>query len=187
MQQWLAQAGSPLAVLDGSANVHKWLTLVGLESLLAIVSLAVLAGLGVWAMHHRTVDIWLLLGVAALVARLWTDHRPHDDILLLIPMIALFRLASTRWLEPGVRTAAALLFGALLVSSVAPQWLVAPGSWRHAPAWIQGPALSRLVLLYEVGQTVLWLATLAFLLNRAHRYRSSRHASPQAAAGPDEA
>jgi hypothetical protein len=174
LQQWLEQAGSPLSVLDGSTNVHKWLTLAGFESMLTFVSLAILAGLGVWVMHHRTVDIWLLLGVVALVARLWTDHRPHDDVLLLIPMIGLFRLASASRLEQGARTVAALLFGALLLASMAPQWLVVPRTWRLAPEWIQGPGLSQLVLLNEVGQAILWITTLGFLLHRARHERLER-------------
>jgi hypothetical protein len=174
VQQWLALAGSPLSVLDGSSNVHKWLALAGLESMLAFVSLALLAGLGVWAMYHRSIDIWLLLGVTALVARLWTDHRPHDDFLLLIPMIGLFRLASDHRLDQGARTVAALIFGALLLAGMAPQWLVAPGTWHLAPDWVHTPALSRLTQLHEVGQTALWLGTLGFLLHLARLERAAQ-------------
>jgi hypothetical protein len=42
------------------------------------------------------VILWLLLGVTALVARFWTYHRWYDDLLILLPMIALFRIAQQR-------------------------------------------------------------------------------------------
>ena len=42
------------------------------------------------------VDRWYLLGVSAVVARLWTYHNWYDDLLILFPMVALLRVALSR-------------------------------------------------------------------------------------------
>jgi len=55
-------------------------------------SLLLLVLLGLWIRWHRRSDPWLLFGVTAIVARLWTDHQLFDDLLILVPLVTLFRL-----------------------------------------------------------------------------------------------
>ncbi len=60
------------------------------------------------------------MGVAALIARAATYHRWYDDLLLLLPLIALFRLAKMEGQSPRVAVGAGALFGALWLSLLAP-------------------------------------------------------------------
>ena len=88
-----------LAAAAGSANLHRYMARLALERWLLPVSLILLAALGWWTHRNRKADLWLLIGVAAIFARFWTYHRLYDDVLLLLPAIALFRL--TKRAQPG--------------------------------------------------------------------------------------
>ena len=81
------------SVYGGYANLHSWLAAFGLQTWNRPASLLALAALGVWIYCHRHRDLWCLLGVTALVSRLWTYHRLYDDLLIVLPMITLFRIA----------------------------------------------------------------------------------------------
>ncbi|MCI0627900.1 MAG: DUF2029 domain-containing protein [Acidobacteria bacterium] len=91
---WL-EHGRQLAVAEGwgYANLHSWLAAFGLQAWNLPASLLVLGALGVWVYRHRRIDLWLLLAVSAVVARIWTYHRLYNDLLILFPMIACFRIA----------------------------------------------------------------------------------------------
>ena len=84
----------------------------------ALPGLVGAAGLLGWCWWRRR-DLWLLAGVAAIVARLWAYHRWYDDLLLWLPLVALWRLSAAaqdaRW-----RVAAGGLFGLTLLSTLAP-------------------------------------------------------------------
>jgi len=58
-----------------------------------ITSGLILVGLGIWISAHRKVDFWILLGVTAVIARIWTYHKLYDNVLILLPMVALFQAA----------------------------------------------------------------------------------------------
>jgi hypothetical protein len=112
--------------------------------------LFVFLALGLWIYRHRDVDFWLLLAVTALVARFWAYHRLYDDLLLLLPEIALFRLAKR---GPSVGDAD-LGAGTLLAISAA--GLLLP---------IRFLALSEpWLFLLTGGNIVVWIALLVFLL-----------------------
>src|SRR3972149_1312900 len=66
-------------VEGGYANLSIWLAALGLEELSLPASLFALVALGFWIFLHRHMDIWLNLGVTAIVARFWTYHRWYDD------------------------------------------------------------------------------------------------------------
>ncbi|NLX35075.1 MAG: hypothetical protein GXY68_00115, partial [Chloroflexi bacterium] len=88
--------------------------------------------------------------------RLWAYHRWYDDLLLLLPLLALWRLArqasSVRW-----RVAAGALCALTLASTLAPGGLyLLTGGWRSA---------------YLAAQVAIWLADLALLLAAAHSGR----------------
>ena len=143
----------------GFANEHSWLDAVSLEGWQTPASLLSLGILGCWIYRYRRADIWILLGVTALVARFWTYHMWYDDLLILLPRIALFRIANQR-----LRFAAAdMLAGPLLAVTILTMF--APGGLYLLPLpWNK---------LYVVLQTIAWVAVLIFLLNHARLERKT--------------
>jgi hypothetical protein len=89
---WVSR-GAQSGTMWGYAHVPGLLEALGLETWMLPTSGLLLAGLGWWVYRHRDGDLWLLLGVTALVARVWTYHLSYDDPLILLPLVALFRLA----------------------------------------------------------------------------------------------
>lgn len=92
------------------------------------------------------------MGITAIISRIWTYHALYDDILILIPMIALFRIAK----QVSSRGREDVKSGILLVISwfsvLAPARLL-----TFSPPWD---------LMFKTGQTVVWFAILVFLLNQ---------------------
>ena len=154
MGQWLKFA--PMEVAEqGYADLHKWMTLLGLKAYALHVSLAVLAAAGIWVYQHRRADLWLQLAVVAMVARLWTYHRQYDNMLLLPPMLVFFRVARED-AEVERRTAAGLLLGLLLVALMFPARML---EWWPQP-W---------PFLFSLVHTALFLAALVFLLREGRQ------------------
>ena len=155
---WLSHAGTQLGT-RGHASVHTWLEAAGLSDWMLPVSLLLVGVMGVWTMRYRQVEPWILLSVAALVARFWTDHQVFDDLLLWVPLIALFRLAKTLPSQ-AFRVSAAILFGL--------NWfaLMAPARFLNRAFPISTLAIG--------GQTVVWLGALIFFLFLAQREFSQR-------------
>jgi hypothetical protein len=77
---------------EGYGNLNVWLASAGFPSLILPAWIVVLGSLGAWVYFHRRGDVWIVMGVAALVARMWAYHRDYDDVLLLIPLVTLCRL-----------------------------------------------------------------------------------------------
>jgi len=126
-------------------------------------SLLVLAGLGWWTHGNRRADPWFLLGVTAVTARFWTYHGWYDDILVLLPLVALFRIAERSEREGGRDVIAGLLFAITIAAMLAPGGLyLLPQPWKIA---------------YVIGQVMLWLAVLLFLLDQVRRERNVLAAS----------
>jgi hypothetical protein len=94
--QWLEQAKRNVDVENGHMNLSRWLHEVGWGSWDSAASLVALGCLGIWVFLHRRSDIWILIGVSAFVARIWTHHRRTDDLLMLLLMMALYRMAMQR-------------------------------------------------------------------------------------------
>jgi hypothetical protein len=137
-----------------ASNLHIWLGMLGLRTWIFPASLLVWLVLGFWIYRRRDADVWILLGVAAIVACFWTYHRWYDDVLLLLPMVALFRMAK------GGSSLAGVLLGAAVLLSLAPGGL-----------FLLPPPLNT---VYVVGQTVLWMTTLVFLITSSGRGAGSR-------------
>jgi hypothetical protein len=157
LRGWLVR-GSTLAVSGGYANLHIWLATLGLKECILPTSLFVLLALGCWTYHHRRGDLWLLLGVTAIVARLWTYHRLYDDLLILLPMVALFRIAKQGPSDDGSDVEAGLLLAITILTMLAPARLrCAPWPWY---------------LLFTGLHAIVWIAVLVFLLDRAKRQQS---------------
>jgi hypothetical protein len=137
----------------GLINVSGLLSALGLGQWNLPVSLLTLTGLGIWIYFHRGVDIWVLAGVAAFVDRFWTYHMWYDDLLILLPMIALLRIIHQESTTLQRRWRAGILFAMTTIVMLAPG-----GLYLFPPPWNQ---------LYVGVQTLLWLAGLLFLLQQA--------------------
>ncbi len=153
MEQWLDRAtniSSGASQNWSSWDLHVLMGALGRKDLIAPASLLVLCGLGLWVYLHRRVDPWTLVGVTGIVARLWTYHGWYDDLLILLPMIALFRWVKQRADLDGYSLLAGTLLGTTLVVTLA------PGGLYLLPAPFK--------TLYIGLQTLVWIADLAFLL-----------------------
>ena len=90
----------------------------------------------------------------AFAARLWTYHGWYDDLLFLIPMIALFRLAKQGTTDRQ-KVWAGSLFAAMVLSTLAPGGLyLLPVPWNQA---------------FVTVQLLVWAAACAFLLRATRR------------------
>lgn len=148
--------GRRLATTEGYANLDAWSVGLGMSEWAPAASILVLVGLGGWIWAHRSVDFWLRLGVTAIVARLWMYHWHYDDLLIVLPMIALFRIAKTHP-QPNLAVAA----GALLALNVPMTLLLA--RWLDAP--------SPLGWIFVWGHPLVWVSDLLFLAYVAARQR----------------
>ena len=157
---WLAR-GSAEAAKHGYGHLNIWLATIGLEEWILPSSLVTLAALGLWTYRHRHRDIWILLGVTALVARLWTYHRLYDDLLILFPMVTLFRIVKRGPSDDGGDVVAGALLAITILTTLAPTRLYYfwPSPWP---------------LLFTSGHVITWIAVLIFLLNQARRETSAK-------------
>jgi len=115
---WAASSGKT-AARAGNGNVSRWLAMGGLHRFVVATNIATLLALGGWLAWCRKADLWLRIGATAAFTRLWTYHYFYDDVLLLLPMIALARVAtSERWM-PGHRVLAGVGFLLLMSNAVA--------------------------------------------------------------------
>lgn len=143
----------------GSVNTHLWLHWLGVDGSLLAVSFVWLLACTLLSWRFRSADPWLIVGFAALVGRLWIHHRAFDDVLLIIPAIALLRIAGG-----SIGATRSIVAGALVALIYA---------LGHAPyAWLSGENAS-LWLITEVGRTVAWLAALVFLVWHIRRSAGS--------------
>ena len=132
------------------------LTRLGFREWLPHASIVIVLGLGAWTYRHRNRDLWILMSVAAVVTRFLTYHRWYDDLLLVVPLVTLFRLAHDGQATARQRTRAFALFGWTWLS------LLAPGGHYVLPRLV--------VPAYLLAQTILWLGVLTFLLVVAEKH-----------------
>ncbi|MFQ5936741.1 MAG: hypothetical protein ACE5LB_10055, partial [Acidiferrobacterales bacterium] len=92
-----------------------------------------------------------LIGVSAIVARFWVYHRAYDDMLLLLPMITLFRIAKQDTVGNGDSVVAGVLLAVTMIA------MFATGLRFVLPTW--EPLLKSL-------QGVVHMVLLMFLLYR---------------------
>jgi hypothetical protein len=159
VRQWL-DVSRDLAAYHAPAfyaNVDAWLGELGLKSLIAPVAAAILALFALWLWRHRSVDLWLLIGVTALVARFWSYHQSYDDMLILLALVALFRIAKRGGARRDDDVAAGLLFAATLAV------MVVPGGLFLFPTPLR--------VWFTSFETVVWLVGLVFLLAQARAAR----------------
>lgn len=149
MRDWLARSSSH-AGNAGYGNVSIWIANLGLGDWALAGSFLVLIAIGIWTYQHRHSDLWQLLGVLGIVARMWTYHDLTDDMLILLPMIALFRIAKRGESTHGDDVVAALLLTVTMLMMLLPgQIYYLPPPWN---------------LTYTIGHPLIWSLVLVFLM-----------------------
>jgi len=156
--EWLRHA-SATCLQSGYADLYALLSALGLGKYDLIGSFLVLTVLGWWVYSHRKADLWLRLGVTALVARFWTYHGLYDDVLILLPMIALFRLAKAGP-SPGGRDVVA---GSLLALLITVMLVPARLHYFWGPPWPR---------LFAWSHALVWATVLIFLIMCAGKERA---------------
>ena len=136
-----------------NASIHGLMSALGHPELNPVASLFLLCGLGFWVFCNRRKNMWLLIGVTAFVARFWTYHGWYDDVLILLPMVTLFRITRYRVENSDQGITAGVLFVLMLLSIMAPggRYLF-PNPWN---------------VVYIFGQISVWLTVLLFLITYA--------------------
>jgi len=151
----LLRNAEKLSEHQGRNNLHTWLTAWRFsDDWYLPASLATLLVHGAWVWFHRRTDFWIVAGVTAIVARIWTYHYSYDDLLIVLPMVALLRIARDTREDSPVRWGAGLLLGILTTVMVV-----------SAPPGV--PAIYN-----RVGVPLLWGIVLLFLLACARRPRT---------------
>jgi hypothetical protein len=153
-QGWLSE-GVGIPTETAHANIHSWMNHVGIVGWDLPASLVVLGAAGIWTWLYRKADVWLLIGVASIVARIWSHHHWYDDVLLLPPMITLYRMivAGER---SGMRDPVVMgLFLLVLGFATAPARLL-----DLETAVSSG---------FKAAKTIAWLALLVELMIRTQR------------------
>ncbi|MFM8410126.1 MAG: hypothetical protein ACKOCT_07595, partial [Alphaproteobacteria bacterium] len=143
-------------------NMSETAGLVGLENF--VLPVASVIACGAWAFRRRRTDPWILIAVCALAARLGWYHRLYDDMLLLLPMVALARIAASRAARPGEDRAA---LGAMLLLGATGLQLIAPSMTS--------------ALLRDILGTLafwVWIVDLVFLANVAPLFEPARAHAP---------
>lgn len=140
-----------------SLRINRYMSQMQLHGLSLPNALAGLLLLGIWTWFYRNIDLWILLGVTALFARFWTYHMWYDDLLILLPMMALYRIAGTERFSAKWRGTAFWLFALSLPLMMAPG-----GLYLFPPPWNT---------LYVLAQKLLWVSMAFFLIIAAEKAR----------------
>jgi hypothetical protein len=166
----LSTLGSRGSVFTGGwsyANVTAALTDLGLIQWSLPTSALVFAALGVWVYFNRRADEWILLGVCALVVRLGIYHLVYDDVLIVVPMLALFRVA-----KQDADDHRSLLAGGLLAINIGSMLFLA--SWQFAEPPLRW--------LFVWGHPLVWIVDLVVLSRFAGYQQRAAEASGRRAA-----
>ncbi len=149
IEQWMENAlkgATHAATGVNSVNQQGVFQMLDLPDFDFAIALTMLLGVGGWVAWRRRADPWLLVGLVAVVARLWTYHAGYDNLLILLPLIVLYRVhkqTSSR----QIATLAVLLFVLGVLSTVAPGHTYLP---------------DLLKAVYGFGQFILWTGMAVF-------------------------
>ena len=142
----------------GYNDIHSLLGTIELSRWNLLASLAMLFALAAWVYYHRTVNFWLIFSVTAIIARLWVYHRVYDDLLLILPIISLWRINLET--DNQQSAIACILLGIMTVSALV------PASLRFYPGLLG--------IAFRIGQLAIWLSILTFLLFQAKNTKSAQ-------------
>ncbi len=138
----------------GYGDIHSLLGAVDMSNLALPVSLIILALLGLWIYFHRHCNIWLLMGVTAIISRIWTYHRVYDDMLIILAIFAVLSILRNK-INLEREKLGRFLLVTLIISSLVPASLrLLPSPWD---------------LFFKLGQLTLWMSTLLYLVNSASK------------------
>ena len=142
-----------------SVNVHSMLAWGRLPGWMTLGTLATVLLTWAWVVRRRTAPVWTQLGVVGIATVLCTYHAWYDHAVLLLPLVALQRIATG--LDPGgLAPRRARGLAVLLGLS-----LLAPGGLYLLPHPLNNA--------YVVTQTVVWLIAAAALVRHARRPSAS--------------
>jgi Glycosyltransferase family 87 len=161
IQAWIARSmeGAAREAAGGAyGNIHSWLAVFGLRQWNMPASAVLLLLLGYWTYCYRHADLWLLLGVTAIVARLWVYHRSYDDVLVLLPMITLFRITKFDCLKNGYGLVAGVILTVSVIAMLFPALVLVVPGWKS---------------VLKNSQSLLPLTMLAFLLFWGWRHKNA--------------
>jgi glycosyl transferase family 87 len=165
----LSKASSATAQFPGTRNVDSLLIAVGWERWITLTATLIFVALGIWTYRYRRADKWLLVAVAAMVARLWTYHRLYDDVLILVPELVLFRIATQ---NDEKKLLAGVLLGLTAVAMLCPtRYLNQPTEWAVVSDW---------TCIFAICHTILWIVVLGYLLNYARQLAHESRIADQA-------
>jgi hypothetical protein len=153
LQAWLVRSvegAAREAAGGGYGSVHSWLAVFGLKQWNVPASLGLLLLLGYWTYRYRDADLWLLLGVTAIVARMWVYHRSYDDMLVLLPMITLFRITKNVPDKNGYDVVAGMLLALATIAMFVPALVLVFPVWKSMLKTSQSlvPIVMLIFLLY---------------------------------------
>jgi hypothetical protein len=149
LHDWLKKTS--LIIELGYANIPCWFAALGLERWESLASSIILLALGIWTYYYRNLDIWILLGITAIVARFWTYHQLYDNVLIILSMVTLFRLAKSSPATASIKYLSAVLLAASIFANIIPARV--HYFWPHPwPSLLSG------------FHTILWLMIMIFLL-----------------------
>ena len=148
---WKTRLAVHAAGARGYGSLDNFATALGRPDLYFPAALALLAGFGILVYCRRHADPWVLLGLAALVARFFAYHRHYDDVLVIVAAFSLLRLTA---LGPSVpeRRVATATFALLLIGQLTPTRFLGREESYWAFNWLQ--IGSRLIALV----TLVWFA-----------------------------
>ncbi|HEY4283675.1 MAG TPA: glycosyltransferase family 87 protein [Chthoniobacterales bacterium] len=168
-QRCLSKASEATSQFPGTRNIHSLLIAVGWQKWIVLSSILMFVALGIWTYRYRLADKWVLIAVAALVARLWTYHRLYDDVLILLPELALFRIAKQDARSSRGAVAGVLLVLMALAMLCPTRFLNQPTEWAWASDW---------TCVFGVSHDILWLLVLGYLVIYARQQTNRAIAVP---------
>ena len=149
LASWMANVRGEAAMVAGYGNAVNALASLGAPGLALPAAWLLLALLGLFVFLNRRATVWTLLGISAIAARLFTYHRIYDDILVVLPLAALLRLALAEAPGTGSRipgAAFAFLFAAQLLPLAALDSRLGDGTFATVQVASWFVALAALVL-----------------------------------------
>ena len=153
MMQWVEKGAAGAAYgaeIVGTFNTQTWLHALDVKHFSLELSLVLLGLFGLLVFYFRDQEVWLLLGITALVSRFWIYHSAYDDLLVLLPMITLYRLIQQEDTSVYQRVLAGTLFVTGVFTTLTPL-----GSWRLPQLWIS---------IYQIFQAITWMTMLVYLV-----------------------
>lgn len=165
LNKWLDNSSNALTRY-GNYDLHYFLIMIGKENWRFPVSLIVIGLAGYWIYKNQRADIWIIIGVMALVSRFWAYHNWHDDVLLILPTIPLLRSIKDINLSFHIKIYSFALLVLLILSNMA------PGGLYLLPEPIK--------TLYICFQVFIWISVMFFLIIIERHVKSSEKIQVQA-------